>query len=553
MNALANYSVKPLLRYLPWIVVSILLLDLLCFNQTLSLRGEESRRALVSIEMLESGNFTALQLHGTTYYNKPPLYNWILAFVFKVFGSSSEWVLRFPGIISLMLTSLVFYLFLRARISSQVAMLISVAFLCTGDLLFYGSINSGEIDLFYSMLVVCQILSIFHFFEKEKWWQLFLISYFLVALGVLTKGVPSVAFQILTIVPFFLLNKKWKLLFSIQHIAGVVLLLLITGGYVLFYSINYNAVAYVVNIIHQASQRTVGESTLTQSITAILQFPSWLLGKLMPWPLFGIPLIFKKVREQLLLIEVNRFFVLLIATNIWIYWLSPKIGTRYLYMFFPFFAAIFIQTGLSEGVQSENIFKVLKRLISGSLFFASLLFVIAPSFEWGEVQFAQYQKITLLLVGIVLTFIAIALWKLENRLSVLWTILLAMTIGRLAFNLVALPLIASEQKHKSYTLNLIEKAGENQIYQYGSFPLNPRIVMFGETYFEQSAVVPIELPYSIPYYYFQYTGNIMLNMPNKESGKVYYSFRSLADKNDSLLDTNTSIYKPLNMALFIRN
>ena len=73
-------------------------------------RGAEARRALVTFEMMQNGDMMKPYLHGHPYFNKPPLYNWVLAFFFTAFGSMSEWVLRLPGVLSLVLTSLVFYL-----------------------------------------------------------------------------------------------------------------------------------------------------------------------------------------------------------------------------------------------------------------------------------------------------------------------------------------------------------------------------------------------------------------------------------------------------------
>ncbi len=68
-------------------------------------RGAEARRALVTFEMMQNGDMMKPYLHGHPYFNKPPLYNWVLAFFFTAFGSMSEWVLRLPGVLSLVLTS----------------------------------------------------------------------------------------------------------------------------------------------------------------------------------------------------------------------------------------------------------------------------------------------------------------------------------------------------------------------------------------------------------------------------------------------------------------
>src|SRR5215204_5354432 len=68
------------------------------------LGAEEPRRAIVSLEMLHSGNYIKATQMGETYINKPVLYNWIQCGFMKISGSSSELILRLP--------SLLFYLVL---------------------------------------------------------------------------------------------------------------------------------------------------------------------------------------------------------------------------------------------------------------------------------------------------------------------------------------------------------------------------------------------------------------------------------------------------------
>ncbi len=39
---------------------------------------EEPRRALVAMEMMYSGDYIHTTIHGAAYYNKPPLFNWLV-------------------------------------------------------------------------------------------------------------------------------------------------------------------------------------------------------------------------------------------------------------------------------------------------------------------------------------------------------------------------------------------------------------------------------------------------------------------------------------------
>jgi len=59
---------------------------------------DEGIRSLVALEMKLSGNYITPTLHGAFYYNKPPLYNWILLLYFNLLGQINEFTVRIPTI-----------------------------------------------------------------------------------------------------------------------------------------------------------------------------------------------------------------------------------------------------------------------------------------------------------------------------------------------------------------------------------------------------------------------------------------------------------------------
>jgi 4-amino-4-deoxy-L-arabinose transferase-like glycosyltransferase len=42
------------------------------------LKWDEQRRCQIAIEMIRSGDYLVPRLHGETYFNKPPLQNWLI-------------------------------------------------------------------------------------------------------------------------------------------------------------------------------------------------------------------------------------------------------------------------------------------------------------------------------------------------------------------------------------------------------------------------------------------------------------------------------------------
>ena len=81
-------------------------LGLIAFND------DEGIRSLVALEMKLSGNYITPTLLGEFYYNKPPLYNWILLGFFELTGIINEWTTRIPTVFFLLAyASTTFYYF----------------------------------------------------------------------------------------------------------------------------------------------------------------------------------------------------------------------------------------------------------------------------------------------------------------------------------------------------------------------------------------------------------------------------------------------------------
>jgi len=90
-------------HYLDWIILVLLLPALFINLGMLPLIADEATRGLVAFEMGQSGNLIIPTINGEYYFNKPPLYNWILLGFFDLFDQYSEFILRLPSVISLLI------------------------------------------------------------------------------------------------------------------------------------------------------------------------------------------------------------------------------------------------------------------------------------------------------------------------------------------------------------------------------------------------------------------------------------------------------------------
>ncbi|MBK6949317.1 MAG: hypothetical protein IPH16_15755 [Haliscomenobacter sp.] len=89
----------------------LFLAGMLLFLGKAPLYLEEPRRALVAMEMLASGNYWASTLFGEWYYNKPPLFNWVLLLFAWLGGGFREWALRLPTVLSVAGLAVLLFLF----------------------------------------------------------------------------------------------------------------------------------------------------------------------------------------------------------------------------------------------------------------------------------------------------------------------------------------------------------------------------------------------------------------------------------------------------------
>ena len=491
------------------LILITLLTGLFSHLDKIGLRAEEPRRAIVGIETYVTGNLIVPQIHNETYYNKPPVYNWIIALFYLIFQSFSEWVVRLPGILFFLLTGWTIYKATKSHLGEETALLGSLFYFTSADLLFYGTINAGEIDIFYAFVVVVQALAIFRYFHRKAYLAMFLVSYLLTFIGVMTKGIPSLAFQAITILAICLYYRKWKLLFSWQHIAGIIMLFTMLGGYFYLYNQQGNLEGFLAQQFAESSDKSFNEGSLGSIFKSIFHFPYQLLILVMPWSLLLIAFVFKKVRKGFSENKLLVFSILFVLTNIIIYWISPGVRNRYLYMFLPFLAimAAWVYTKLPALKKPARLYYYFP--IAG-LVLSLIAVIIFPFFENVSQHVDNkwiYTSIFSVVIGLIL-FYAIP----KPQLAI-YLFILTIALGRIWFNLSVLPFLerrstAIEYEHHVKNMNVITQ--NQQIFWTGE-PLTyePELKLAGHVLLKEAFNIPPTLPYGIPYYQFKHSGYIM--------------------------------------------
>lgn len=297
---------------------------------------DEARRAIVTLEMMLSGDYISPTINGAVYLNKPPLYNWIVAAFFKLAGNHSMFVFRLPVIVAVIITGYIVYVFVKKYTNQAMAFLTAFTFMTNGRILIYDSLQ-GLIDETFTITVFLGFMLIFYYGEKKKYYHLFISTYILTALGFLMKGLPSVVFQGITLLVYFCFFDKFKKLFQLSHLIGGLLFLAILSSYYYVYFNHTHLDPGLVfrNLLTESTKRTVAGKGWGATITHFIGFPFELLYHFLPWTIFVIALLNKKTAQY---IRENRFIcynALILFFNILVYWTSPEVMARYLFMFVP--------------------------------------------------------------------------------------------------------------------------------------------------------------------------------------------------------------------------
>lgn len=395
---------------------------------------DEAIRSLVALEMKLSGNYITPTLNGEYYYNKPPLYNWFLLIFFTLAGQFNEYTARIATVFCLLGYAATIFYYSRKHFDFKTAVLNAFALITCGRILFWDSML-GLIDIGFSWAIFTSFMVIYHRFIKGNYWALFLLSYLLTALGFLMKGLPAVVFQGFTLLAFFVYQKRFWKLFSIQHIAGGLLFVIIVGSYYLIYN-EYNSLSNVfTTLFTESSRRTAVRFGIERTVLHLFTFPFEMIYHFLPWSLFIFYLIRKDILKILQKNEFITYNLLIFFANILVYWTSVEVFPRYLLMHAPLLFSVFLYLHQINENENSITFRIIDRFLLIVLIIIALA-SFAPLFL-PQTQNASFLILKTGSIGLALLIITFLYqrWKAERLLL----IVLFLLVFRIEFNWFVLP------------------------------------------------------------------------------------------------------------------
>lgn len=154
-------------------------------------------------EMLQAHDFISPRIYGDFWYDKPPMYYWLVAAASQVFGGG-EFAARFPSAFFAVGGSLVVYLSGRKLFNERAGLLAALVLGTSLEYFYLG--NAAVTDMTLTFFLLAALLSFLH--------KNYYLLYSFAALGVVTKGPVALFFCVVIIGGYLMLTST---LATVKH------------------------------------------------------------------------------------------------------------------------------------------------------------------------------------------------------------------------------------------------------------------------------------------------------------------------------------------------
>jgi 4-amino-4-deoxy-L-arabinose transferase-like glycosyltransferase len=209
---------------LVWVVIYLPALG------SIAIKGEEGRRILPAVRMLETGNYIVPQVGSNPYYRKPPLVNWLVAASFKFFGVRNEWTARLPSALSVLAVAIAFVSVARASLGARGSIIAAMVWLTNIGIIEKGRLIEIE-ALYVSLCGLAIIFWLSFFLEKKSPWLMWLPASVFLGLGLLAKGPMHLVFFYGIVIAVLAYWKDWRVLVHPAHLVGLVVMIGIAAAW----------------------------------------------------------------------------------------------------------------------------------------------------------------------------------------------------------------------------------------------------------------------------------------------------------------------------------
>jgi len=264
-------------------VAGILMFSFLATHPLLD--PDEPVYAETAREMLQFQDFTSPRIYGDFWYDKPPMYYWLVAAAFKVFGFG-EFAARFPSAFLAVGGAVLVYLAGRKLFNERAGLLAALVLSTSLEYFYLG--NAAVTDMTLTFFLTAALLAFLH--------RKYYLMYGCAALAVVTKGPVAVFFCSVIIVLYLLITGSLNQIKKMKLFSGGVLFALIAlPWYAVMYSLHGMAFIDTFLGFHNITRFLQPE----HSSGAIWYYyiPVLILG-FFPWSSFLVQAFFAGIKER---------------------------------------------------------------------------------------------------------------------------------------------------------------------------------------------------------------------------------------------------------------
>jgi 4-amino-4-deoxy-L-arabinose transferase-like glycosyltransferase len=255
---------------------------------SLEIKGEEGRRILPAVTMIETGNYLVPQVGSEPYFRKPPLVNWLVAASFKLTGLRNEWTARLPSVLCVLLVALAFLAIARAALGPPGSLMAALIWLANAGIIEKGRLIEIE-ALYVSLFGLAFIFWLSWWQQRKSGWLTWTVPWIFLGLGILAKGPVHLLFFYSVVVAVLLFEREFRQFFGVKHFVGLLIMSGIFAAWAIPYWQTMRGASVGQNWAVQLTGRFTGDD---------FKLGSWLmniprgLAYFLPWTLF-LPLIAK--------------------------------------------------------------------------------------------------------------------------------------------------------------------------------------------------------------------------------------------------------------------
>jgi len=321
-------------------VVIILLIGVTLFlvdtGRTALSASSEARASEIAREMYATGDYVVPHLDGRIALTKPPLYHWLTALSFRLFGVN-EVAARLVSSIAGILTLFAAYLLGRKMFDPTVGFLAAVV--TASSIEFTWNARAARTDMLYTFFAVAAIAAFVYAAESARGRRrLYILSFALMGLAFMTKGPAGLFIPLVSGVGYLWLTGRKADVRAIPWAGAAAVFIVITAPWHVAVSLSVPAQDRYYFFLGQIARWAAGQGEEGGSppLLSFFVYVPLLVGGFFPWSFFlpaGLVAswkAFRSGRNRRLALPFVWFVIGLVAFS-----LSGTRAIRYIIPMFP--------------------------------------------------------------------------------------------------------------------------------------------------------------------------------------------------------------------------